>query len=198
MGWRKACEARPRSPTTQPGTSGRQPSRPGTIGNSCACPGARAKLTRAPACLGHDAGLGPEAAARATERFAVIPLCLRRAVSGRTRRLLVRPNVAAVQERHAERNLARLRRREQALPDPEMAPAVEGLRCHPPRPELRRNAAPLRPVVVPPDDRLDRATQVVMRRLAAGTARLDERLSAAHCASVKTASLSLSAIHQIW
>src|SRR4051794_24494615 len=135
MCWRKACEARPRSPTTQPGTSGRQPSRPGTIGNSCACPGARAK-----------------------------------------RRLLVRADVAAVQERHAERDAARLSRLEQALPNPEMAPAIEGLRCHPPRPKLRRNAAPLRPVLVPPDDRLDRATQVVMRRLAAGTARLDERL----------------------
>src|SRR3569623_1751663 len=116
------------------------------------------------------------AAARATERFAGIPLCLCCAVSGRPRRLLVRADVAAVQERHAERNFARLRRLEQALPDPEMAPAIEGLRCHPPRPKLRRNAAPLRPVLVPPDDRLERATQVVMRRLAAGTAGLDERL----------------------
>src|SRR3954449_5376075 len=176
MCWRKAGEARPRSPTTQPGTSGRQPSRPGTIGNSCGLPGREGEADRAPACLGHDTGLRPEAAARAAKRFAVIPLCLCRAVSGRTRRLLVRADVAAVQERHAERDAARLSRLEQALPNPEMAPAIEGLRCHPPRPKLRRNAAPLRPVLVPPDDRLDRATQVVMRRLAAGTARLDERL----------------------
>src|SRR3954449_3487570 len=88
----------------------------------------------------------------------------------------VRAAIRPIRIADAERDPARLRRLEQALPDPEMAPAVEGLRRHPPRPELRGNAAPLRPVVRPPDDRLDRATQVVMRRLAAGTARLDERL----------------------
>ncbi len=45
---RKASEARPRSPTTQPGTSGRQSSKPGAMGSSCAWPGARAKATARP------------------------------------------------------------------------------------------------------------------------------------------------------
>src|SRR5829696_5869104 len=88
-----------------------------------------------------------------------------RIFSGCTRRFLVRAflvraDVGAVQERHAECDPARLSGLEQALPYPEVAPTIEGLRRHPPRPELRWDAAPLRPVVVPPDDRLDRATQV--------------------------------------
>src|SRR3982750_2700383 len=91
--------------------------------------GARPRAPPTPACLGHDTGLRPEAAARATECFAVIPLCLCCAVAGRTRRLLVRADVGAVQERHAERDAASLSRLEQALPNPEMAPAIEGLRC---------------------------------------------------------------------
>src|ERR671920_53560 len=118
-----------------------------------------------PARLGHDAGLRPEAAARAAECFAVIPLCLCRAVSGRTRRLLMRPNVGAVQERHAERNLARLRR---------LAP----LSCR------------------------QMIASIVRRRswccvLPRGRHASMSGPSAAHCASVKTTSLSLSAIHQI-
>src|SRR3712207_3504307 len=91
-------------------------------------------------------------------------------------RLLVRAYVGAAQERHAERAPARLRRLEQALPDPEMAPAIEGLCRPPPRPEFGWDAAPLRPIVGPPDNRLDRATQVVMLRLAAWAARLNQRL----------------------
>jgi hypothetical protein len=45
---RKASEAKPRSPTIQPGTSGRQSSRPGAIGKSCAWLGAKAKAMAHP------------------------------------------------------------------------------------------------------------------------------------------------------
>ena len=89
---------------------------------------------------------------------------------------MVRADAGAIQERHAQRDPALLGRLEQALPDPEVAPAIEGLCRHPPRAKFRRGAAPLRPVVVPPDDRLDRATQVMVRRLAPWTARLNEGL----------------------
>jgi hypothetical protein len=87
----------------------------------------------------------------------------------------VRADVRAVQERHAQRDAAPLRHLQQALPDAEMAPAVEGLRRPPPRAEFGRDGAPRGAVAVPPDDRLDRAAQVVVLRLAARAHRLDQR-----------------------
>ncbi len=95
--------------------------------------------------------------------------------SGRPRRLLVRADGRAVQDRHAQRDAAPLRHLQQALPDAEMAPAVEGLRRPPPRAEFGRDGAPRGAVAVPPDDRLDRAAQVVVLRLAARPDRLDQR-----------------------
>ena len=49
------------------------------------------------------------------------------------------------------------------------------LRRHPPRAQFGRDLAPLRAVVVPPDDRLDRAAQVVVVGLVRRAARLDQR-----------------------
>jgi hypothetical protein len=56
-----------------------------------------------------------------------------------------------------------------------VAPADEGLRRHPPRPQIARNAAPLRAVLVPPDDRLDGAAEVLVLRLVRRAALLDQR-----------------------
>ena len=51
-------------------------------------------------------------------------------------------DAGAVEEGHAQRDAAVLRHFQQALPDPEVAPAVEGLRCPPPRAEFGRDRAP--------------------------------------------------------
>src|SRR5215213_4995195 len=105
-------------------------------------------------------------------RRAVLPFPL----FGRTCGLVVGSDTGAVEERHAGLDAAPpLRRLQQSLPDAQPRPAAEGLRRHPPRAQFRRDLAPLRPVVVPPDDRLDRAAQVVMLRLVWRTARLDQR-----------------------
>jgi len=102
-------------------------------------------------------------------RSAGVPL------SSRIRRLLVRADRGAVEERHAEFHTARLGRCQHALPDAELAPAFECLRCHPPGAEFGRDGAPSRPVPVPPDDRIGRAAQVVVLRAAARAHCLDQR-----------------------
>src|SRR4051812_38989686 len=65
---------------------------------------------------------------------------------------------------------------EQALPDPEMRPADEGLRRLPPGPELAGDTAPLGAVLVPPKDGLDRLPQVGVRHLAGRPDLVDQRL----------------------
>ena len=85
-------------------------------------------------------------------------------------------NVGAVEKGHAEGDTALLDQVEQALPDPEMRPADEGLRRLPPGPELTGDTAPLGAVLVPPEDGLDRLPQVGVRHLAGRPDRVDQRL----------------------
>src|SRR4051794_18515760 len=71
--------------------------------------------------------------------------------------------------------LALLRPLQQTLPNAMAAPAVEGLCRHPPWSQMGRNAAPFRAVVVPPDDRLDRAAEIDVLGLVGRAALLDQR-----------------------
>jgi len=104
------------------------------------------------------------------------PALLKIPLFGRASGLLVGPDGAAVEERHPQLDpLALLRPVQQALPNAMAAPTVEGLRRHPPWSQMRRNAAPLRAVVVPPDDRLDGAAKVGVLGLVGRAALLDQR-----------------------
>jgi hypothetical protein len=88
----------------------------------------------------------------------------------------VGPDRAAVEERHPQLDpLALLHLFQQTLPYAMAAPADEGLRRHPPRPQMRRNAAPFGAVVMPPHDRLDGAAEVLVLRLVSWAALLDQR-----------------------
>src|SRR5689334_25091249 len=91
-------------------------------------------------------------------------------------RLLMSPNIGAVEKGHAEGDTALLDQVEQALPDPEMRPADEGLRRLPPGPELAGDTAPLGAVLVPPEDGRDRLPQVVVRHLAGRPDLVDQPL----------------------
>jgi len=82
----------------------------------------------------------------------------------------------AVEERHPQLEpLALLRLFQQTLPDAVVAPADEGLRRHPPRAQMWRNTAPFRAILVPPDDRLDGAAEVLVLRLVGWAALRDQR-----------------------
>ena len=76
----------------------------------------------------------------------------------------------------AARDAALLHKCEQAFPDAEMAPANEGLRRFPPRPEFTGDGPPLGAVLVPPENGLDRLPQVVVRYLAVRPNFVDQRL----------------------
>jgi hypothetical protein len=104
------------------------------------------------------------------------PAALKTPLFGGTSRLLMSSDGAAVEERHAQLDpLALLRPLQQTLPNAVTAPTVEGLRRHPPWSQMRRNAAPLRAVGVPPDDRLDGAAKVGVLRFVGRAALLDQR-----------------------
>ena len=104
------------------------------------------------------------------------PAVLKIPLFGRARGFLVGPDRGAVEERHPQLDaIALLRLFQQTLPHAMVAPADEGLRRHPPRPQMGRNAAPFRAILVPPDDRLDGAAEVVVLRLVRRAALLDQR-----------------------
>src|SRR3982751_367030 len=86
---------------------------------------------------------------------------------------LVGPDAGAVQKRHPELNPALLGEDQQALPHAQARPADKGLRRPRPGPQLSWDGAPLGPVLMPPDDRRERAPQIPGRGLALGPARLD-------------------------
>ena len=86
------------------------------------------------------------------------------------------PDRGAVEERHPQLDpLTLLRPVQQTLPNAMAAPAIEGLCRHPPWSQMRRNAAPFRAVVVPPDDRLDGAAEIGVLRFVGRVALLDQR-----------------------
>jgi hypothetical protein len=84
-------------------------------------------------------------------------------------------NAGAVEKRHPKRDTVLLNARQQALPDPKPGPADEGLSRRPPRTEFGRDGTPLGAVLMSLDDGLHRAAQIVMLRLAAWTALLNQR-----------------------
>ncbi|CAO4157279.1 hypothetical protein DHODJN_25925 [Methylorubrum extorquens] len=94
----------------------------------------------------------------------------------RARRLLVSPHVAAVEEDHAQRDAALLHAIEQPLPHPGACPADEDLCRLPPGPQLFGDGAPLRPVLMSPEDRRDRAPKLLGRCLGLRATGLDQRL----------------------
>ena len=94
----------------------------------------------------------------------------------RARRLVVSPDVGAIDEAHAKRDVVLLDEIEQAFPDALLRPANEQLRGQPPGPQLGRDAAPLRAVLMPPENRRDRPPQLFGRRLPAWPDLLDQRL----------------------
>src|SRR4051812_14674176 len=99
----------------------------------------------------------------------------------RARRLVVRPDAGAVQKRHPELDPALLGQEPQPLPHAQVSPADEGLGRPRPGPQLSRNGAPLGAVLMPPDDRRERAAQILWCGLALGPTRLDQRLQAHPC-----------------
>src|SRR4051794_40063700 len=80
-------------------------------------------------------------------------------------RFLMRPDAGAVQKRHPELDPALLGEEQQALPDTQARPAEEGLGRPRPRPQLSRNGPPLGSILMPPDDRRQRAPQILRRGL---------------------------------
>ena len=124
----------------------------------------------------NHAGLGAVAAPRAAQRLTAVALLAVGSPFVGACRLLVGANVGAVEKGHAEGDTALLDQVEQALPDPEMRPADEGLRRLPPGPELAGDTPPLGAVLVPPEDCLDRLPQVGVRHLAGRPDLVDQRL----------------------
>src|SRR3954451_22974796 len=96
-------------------------------------------------------------------------------------RFLMRPDAGAVQKRHPELDPALLGEEQQALPHAQARPAEDGLSRPRPGTKLSRDGAPLGPVLMPPDDRRERAAQILWCGLALGPARLDQRLQVHPC-----------------
>src|SRR5215210_4517528 len=104
------------------------------------------------------------------------PAQLETPFSGGPGRFLMRPDAGAVEKRHPELNVALLDQGQKLLPDAQPRPADEGLSGTGPGTQFSRDGAPLRSVLMPPEDGRDRATEILGRGLALETARLDQRL----------------------
>src|SRR5215212_5693094 len=109
------------------------------------------------------------------------PAPLKSPLSSGTGCFLVGPDAGAVQKGHPELDPTLLGEEQQALPDTQVGPAEEGLSRPRPGTKLRRDGAPLGPVLMPPDDRQERAAQILWCGLALGPARLDQRLQVHPC-----------------
>lgn len=134
------------------------------------------KTQRPSGAVGHDTGFGAIAAARTTQRLAVVTLGRGGTLFQRSRRFVMGPDVAAVDEDDPRLHAAACRALvQQPRPHPEAAPTDEGLGGAPPRTEIGRALAPFGAVVVPPDDGLEGATQVDVVGLVSTTAGLDQR-----------------------
>src|SRR4051795_7699142 len=139
---RKVSEARPRSPTTHPGTSGRQSSSPGPIGSSWAR--RQREGDGATTAIRNHAGLSAVATTRAAKRLTAVALLALGPLFVGACRFLVGAKVGAVEKGHAEGDPALLAQVEPAHPDPQRREAdeqpaadlIRGLRRLPPGPEL--------------------------------------------------------------
>jgi hypothetical protein len=70
-------------------------------------------------------------------------------------------DVSAIEKGHAKLHATLLHQGQQTLPDPQPRLADEGLGRHPPGPQIQMHGAPLSPVLVPPDVRSDRGSQML-------------------------------------
>src|SRR4051794_30612551 len=86
------------------------------------------------------------------------------------------PDVGAVEKGHAQRNVVLLDKIEQALPDALLRPTNKELRRQPPRTQFGRDAAPLRTILMPPENRRDRPPQFLRWRLSSRPDLIDQRL----------------------
>ena len=101
--------------------------------------GCQGKAERPAGAIDYDAGLGGKAATSAGQELHAHRAVLKSPLFGRTRGFLVRPDGGAVEEGHPQLHPgAVLRFLQQTLPHTAVAPAVEGLRGHPPRSQVRR------------------------------------------------------------
>jgi hypothetical protein len=175
----KASEACPRSPATQHGTSGRRLEQTGCERQFMRLARRESKGDGPPTPVGDHVSPCAIAAARSAKRFASISLSAMPPLFFSARRLVVSPDVGAVDEGHAERHALLLHQRQQALPDTSLGPADEDLRRQPPRLEIVRHAAPLRAVLMPPEDRRNGPAQLLQRCFAVWPGLLDQRLP--HC-----------------
>ena len=94
----------------------------------------------------------------------------------RARRLVVGPDVGAIDEGHAQGHATRLHQLGPALPYALPRPADEQLRRQPPGAELGRDAAPLGPILAPPEYRRNRPPQFLRRCRATRAHLLDQPL----------------------
>src|SRR3954468_2297297 len=94
----------------------------------------------------------------------------------RARRLVVSPDVGAIEKCHPELNPTLLGQEQQPLPHAQVGPADEHLSRPRPGTQVSRNGAPLGSVLMPPEDGRDRATEILGRGLALGPAGLNQRL----------------------
>src|SRR5215217_2614037 len=135
--------------------------------------------------VGNLARLGPIAPTRAAQGFTGVPLSWRApfwaapAAFWCARMLVPSRNVIPS---WTPRSWARSSgpgaagQEQQPLPHAQPRPADEGLSRLGPGPQVRRNGAPLGPVLMPPNDRRECAAQILGRGLALGPARLDQGL----------------------
>jgi len=72
-------------------------------------------------------------------------------------------DVSAIEKPHAKLHATLLHQGQQTLPDPQPRLADEGLGRHPQGPQIQMHGAPLGPVLVPPDVRPDRESQMLRR-----------------------------------
>ena len=93
-----------------------------------------------------------------------------------TCRFLMSPHVAAVEEGHAQRDAALLHALKHPFPHPGACPADEDLCRLPPGPQLLGDGSPLGSILMPPEDRRDRAPKLLGRRLRLRAAGLNQRL----------------------
>ncbi len=99
-----------------------------------------------------------------------------------SRRLVVSPDVRAIQKSHAQRHsVVVLNQFEQAFPHPQFRPADEKLRRPPPRTQLSGDTSPFRTILMTPEDRCYRTPQIMGRCLAPWPNRLNQRFPDRPC-----------------
>jgi len=87
----------------------------------------------------------------------------------------MRPDGGAIEKGHPKRDVVLLDEIEQTFPDPLLGPANEQLCGQPPWTQFGGDTAPLRAILVPPENRRNRPPQLFGRRLSPWPDRLNQR-----------------------